>query len=371
MIGRIYKGTGGLYTVKTEKGYLELKARKNILKKGAELRAGDYVELSDSVIEELIPRKNTLIRPPVSNIDKLLIVIALRNPDPCFYNIDKMIAVAEYHGIEPVLILNKNDYEDTSGVSQVYGELPYRSYFISASEKIGTDAVINEINGCTCVLAGVSVGSGSLIDLSPWGLHDEPTVPEVVRSGVDVVTFSGDKVLGGPQAGIIVGKKEYISRMKRNQLLRALRCDKLTLAALEATLRLYRDPQTALRSIPTLRRLTMKAEELRGRAEVLLDTLRKLLPEGEHVLAQFSLKEDFSRVGGGSFPEQGMPTTLVCIRPLTCSASDLRKRLLDADIPVVGRLEDEYFMLDPRTMEDEEFEISAVMIASALSQPQP
>ncbi|MBQ7014487.1 MAG: ribosome small subunit-dependent GTPase A [Clostridia bacterium] len=185
MIGRIYKGTGGLYTVKTEKGYLELKARKNILKKGAELRAGDYVELSDSVIEELIPRKNTLIRPPVSNIDKLLIVIALRNPDPCFYNIDKMIAVAEYHGIEPVLILNKNDYEDTSGVSQVYGELPYRSYFISASERIGTDAVINEINGCTCVLSGVSgVGKSTLLNaIAPELLRETGDVSERLRRG--------------------------------------------------------------------------------------------------------------------------------------------------------------------------------------------
>ncbi|MBR6673534.1 MAG: L-seryl-tRNA(Sec) selenium transferase, partial [Mailhella sp.] len=140
------------------------------------------------------------------------------------------------------------------------------------------------------------LGSGSLIDLSPWGLHDEPTVPEVVRSGVDVVTFSGDKVLGGPQAGIIVGRKEYISRMKRNQLLRALRCDKLTLAALEATLRLYRDRDAALSRIPTLRRLTMRAEELRLRAEELRDVLLPALGSADKPLAELSLKEDFSRV---------------------------------------------------------------------------
>ncbi|MBQ4077171.1 MAG: L-seryl-tRNA(Sec) selenium transferase [Mailhella sp.] len=210
------------------------------------------------------------------------------------------------------------------------------------------------------------LGSGSLIDLSPWGLHDEPTVPEVVRSGVDVVTFSGDKVLGGPQAGIIVGKKEYISRMKRNQLLRALRCDKLTLAALEATLRLYRDRDVALSSIPTLRRLTMSAGELRLRAEALRDALLPALGTEGSPLAALSLKEGFSRVGGGSFPEQGMATTLVCIRPLACSAVELRERLLAADIPVAGRLEDEYFMLDPRTIEDAVFETIAAMLASAL-----
>lgn len=210
------------------------------------------------------------------------------------------------------------------------------------------------------------LGSGSLIDLSPWGLHDEPTVPEVVRSGVDVVTFSGDKVLGGPQAGIIVGKKEYLSRMKRNQLLRALRCDKLTLAALEATLRLYRDRDAALASIPTLRRLTMGAEELRLRAEALRDTLLPTLGAEGRPLAALSIKEDFSRVGGGSFPEQGMATTLVCIRPLSCSATELKERLLAVDIPVVGRLEGEYFMLDPRTIEDAEFETTAAMLAAAL-----
>ena len=211
------------------------------------------------------------------------------------------------------------------------------------------------------------LGSGSLIDLSPWGLHDEPTVPEVVRSGVDVVTFSGDKVLGGPQAGIIVGKKEYISRMKRNQLLRALRCDKLTLAALEATLRLYRDKETALTAIPTLRRLTMSAEELCRRAEELRDVLCPALAPNGSPLAALSLKEDFSRVGGGSFPEQGMATTLVCIKPLSCSATELKERLLSVDVPVVGRLEGEYFMLDPRTMDDTEFEIAATMLAAALA----
>ena len=206
------------------------------------------------------------------------------------------------------------------------------------------------------------LGSGSLIDLTPWGLHDEPTVPEVIRSGVDVVTFSGDKVLGGPQAGIIVGRKDFIDRMKRNQLLRALRCDKLTLAALEATLRLYRDKDTALRSIPTLRRLTMRADELATRAEA----LRSVLAEALDGRAELSLKADFSRVGGGSYPEQGIPTTLVCIRPQGCSAPELKERLLRVDIPVVGRLDGEYFMLDPRTIEDDEFRVLAEMLRQAV-----
>lgn len=208
------------------------------------------------------------------------------------------------------------------------------------------------------------LGSGSLMDFSRWGLHDEPTVPEVLRQGTDVVTFSGDKVLGGPQAGIIVGKKEYVDRMKKNQLLRALRCDKLTLAALEATLRLYRDPETARRAIPTVRRMSMDPETLKVRAESLRDMLSGAL-EGR---ASCSLKEDFSRVGGGSFPEQGMPTTLVCVHPSVCSARQLKMRLLSTNPPLVGRLDGSSFELDPRTMDDDEFPDVARVLKDALDE---
>ncbi len=206
------------------------------------------------------------------------------------------------------------------------------------------------------------LGSGSLMDFSRWGLHDEPTVPEVLRQGTDVVTFSGDKVLGGPQAGIIVGKKIYVDQMKKNQLLRALRCDKLTLAALEATLRLYRDPEDARRRVPTVRRLTMTAGELLVRAE----KLRDILTEELAGLAECSLKNDFSRVGGGAFPEQGMPTTLVCVRPERMSAAQLKKHLLATEPPLVGRLEDPFFQLDPRTMEKEDFLDAARVLKEVL-----
>ena len=208
------------------------------------------------------------------------------------------------------------------------------------------------------------LGSGSLMDFSRWGLHDEPTVPEVLRQGTDVVTFSGDKVLGGPQAGIIVGRKAYVDRMKKNQLLRALRCDKLTLAALEATLRLYRDPETARKAIPTVRRMSMEASELLERAE----RLRSLLENELAGLALCSLKDDVSRVGGGSFPEQGMPTTLVCIHPEHCSATRLKMQLLSTDPPLVGRLEGPHFQLDPRTMEEEDFADAARVLKEALLQ---
>lgn len=207
------------------------------------------------------------------------------------------------------------------------------------------------------------LGSGSLMDFSAWGLHDEPTVPDVLRQGTDVVTFSGDKVLGGPQAGIIVGRKDLVDRMKKNQLLRALRCDKLTLAALEATLRLYRDPEKARQAVPTVRRMSMSAETLRARAETLCDLLNDALSG----LATCTLKDDASRVGGGSFPEQGMPTTLVCVRPERGSATQLKQRLLATDPPLVGRLDGLHFQLDPRTLDDEDYADVARVLHDALS----
>lgn len=171
--------------MKTENDFSEMKARKNILKKGAELRAGDYVTVGDGVIEELLPRRNSLIRPPVSNIDKLIIVIARQNPDPCFYNIDKMTVIAEYHGIEPVIVLNKSDFDDVSDVLGVYGRLPYRLYSVCASERIGTDALAEEIRGCTCVLSGVSgAGKSTLLNaVAPELLRATGDVSERLRRG--------------------------------------------------------------------------------------------------------------------------------------------------------------------------------------------
>ena len=195
------------------------------------------------------------------------------------------------------------------------------------------------------------LGSGSLIDFSPWGLKDEPTVQEVLHAGADVVTFSGDKVLGGPQAGILAGKKAFIDAMRKNPLMRALRCCKLTYAALETTLSLYLDGEKAKLSIPTVRRLCMDADELSRRARELADMLNRSLSGS----VSCSLHSGFSRVGGGAFPEQGLPTTLVRIAPLSCSSMELKRRLLSTDPPVMGRLEDGSFELDPRTIEDSEF----------------
>ena len=202
------------------------------------------------------------------------------------------------------------------------------------------------------------LGSGSLVDFSPYGLPDEPTVQNIIAAGVDVVTFSGDKVLGGPQAGIIAGKKIYIDRIKKNQLLRALRCDKLTLAALEATLRLYYDPAKALREIPTLHRMTISQNELKKKAQKLH---KKLLQSLDKDTVSIHIKADMSRVGGGSFPENDLPTYLVALDFLQAhtSANLIKQKLLSTTPPVVGRIENDMFMLDVRTLDEEDYPLLA------------
>lgn len=207
------------------------------------------------------------------------------------------------------------------------------------------------------------LGSGSLLDFTSCGLPGEPTVHSVVAAGADVVTFSGDKVLGGPQAGIIVGKRDAIARIKRNPLNRALRIDKMTLAALEATLRLYLDESLARRQVPTVAMITASPDELCRRARRLAARLRRSCGTALHV----SLTEGESRVGGGSFPENGLPTTLVRLEPRTCTPEKLRECLLSTSTPLIGRLEGHAFLLDPRTLADEEFSTVAAVTAEALA----
>ncbi len=202
------------------------------------------------------------------------------------------------------------------------------------------------------------LGSGSFIDFSLYGLPKEPTVQEVVSQGVDIVTFSGDKLLGGPQAGIIVGKKEYIEKIKQNQLLRALRPCKLTLAALEATLREYLSPQNALQNIPTLNMLTASATGIELHAKKLAKALQSVLKEKVTI----TYKKESSRVGGGAFPEAPLPTLLVCMQPKTMSAQKLKEKLLTTCPPIIGRLEENSFSLDVRTLKSSEFKLIAETI---------
>jgi len=204
------------------------------------------------------------------------------------------------------------------------------------------------------------LGSGLLVDLSPYGLKGEPTVGEALKAGADLVTFSGDKLLGGPQAGIILGRRDLIEAIRKNPLSRALRVDKLTLAALEGTLWAYRDENLALWEIPVLRMITMGDEEVRRKAERLR---RYILKEAGKVEAR--IVRESSRIGGGSFPLAEIPTWAVALRVPGLSATELEARLREGDPPVVARVAEDWVLLDPRTVFDGELRLVARAVASA------
>jgi L-seryl-tRNA(Ser) seleniumtransferase len=195
------------------------------------------------------------------------------------------------------------------------------------------------------------LGSGCLIDLERYGLLREPTVADTLQTGVDVITFSGDKLLGGPQAGIILGKREILRKIKSNPLNRALRIDKLTLAALEATLIQYLNPETALSEIRTLRALTAPASTMAQMARRLLSGLRRLNLAG----FTFSLQKGVSLAGGGSLPTQEIPTVLISVRSESLPVNKIEERLRQLDVPIIARIVDDALLLDLRTIAEEEF----------------
>jgi len=204
------------------------------------------------------------------------------------------------------------------------------------------------------------LGSGLLLDLSCYGLEPEPTVPEVVRAGVDVITFSGDKLLGGPQAGIIVGRAELIDKLRKHPLARALRIDKLTLAALEATLQLYLNPQQALEEIPVLQMFAADPDRQQLRCKNLYERLLK-----DNLPADISFGPDVSRVGGGAMPLTELPDWAVAVRPLKQSVSALAERLRGFTPAVVARVQNDQLLVNLRAVfETEEEPLAQILIAA-------
>ncbi len=194
-------------------------------------------------------------------------------------------------------------------------------------------------------------GSGAFMRLTCFGDYAEPTVAESLQAGADLVSFSGDKLLGGPQAGIIVGAKPLIARLKKNPLARALRLDKMTLAALEATLRLYLNPENARREVPTLRMLTETADEVRVRTKKLASMLKKALPADA---CEVSIVEEISRAGGGALPMCDIPTHCAQVKFLRGDALSCDRHLVsERPVPVVGRLKKDTLLFDGRTVLDE------------------
>ena len=197
------------------------------------------------------------------------------------------------------------------------------------------------------------LGSGTFVDFKKYGLMKEPTVQESIAAGVDVVTFSGDKLLGGPQGGILAGTRSVMEKIKKNPLTRALRIDKLTLAALETTLRFYRDEAMAVSAIPTLYMLTCPLSHIREKAEALHRQLGMINSDR----LSSGLVDSVSKAGGGSFPLLEIPTICVTIRIDGISAAKIDRLLRNAEIPVIGRIEEDAFIMDMRTVMADEIEI--------------
>lgn len=194
------------------------------------------------------------------------------------------------------------------------------------------------------------IGSGVLIDFSKYGFTYEPTVQESIKKGIDVVTFSGDKMLGGPQAGIIVGKKQYIDLMKKNQLTRALRIDKMTLAALEGTFKYYLDEKDAINNIPSLNMILSPKEEVKKKAI----KLKKKLQEKTNEF-NFVVDSDYSMVGGGSMPTEKIPTYVVKVTSEKFSPQEMEYKLRMGETPIICRIFNNEIILDARTLYEKDF----------------
>lgn len=218
-----------------------------------------------------------------------------------------------------------------------------------------TDAVSNrelkELGDKYDIPVMEDLGSGVYFNMEEYGLPHEPTISESIKSGIDLITFSGDKLLGGPQAGIIVGKKEYIDKMKKNQILRALRVDKFTLAALECTIRMYFDEEKAKKHIPTIRMITLTPEELFERAKVLKEKI-----DGRDSRINVYIEDGKSTVGGGSMPGEEFDSKVIVLSGDGLTADKIEETLRLSSSHIIGRIKDDKYMLDLRTLNDKDFD---------------
>ena len=207
------------------------------------------------------------------------------------------------------------------------------------------------------------LGSGCLIDLKPYGVHIEPTVQDIVKSGCDIVTFSCDKLLGGPQGGVIVGKTELIEKIAKNPLMRAVRIDKLTLSAFEAVLMHYLDEEKAKKEIPTLKMLLQDVNEIKDRAKRIAMRLRREVKED---IANIEVIADSSQSGGGALPEIEFKTYVVAIKPKKLSVNKLEERLRHGNPPIIARIKEDALIIDARTVRNREIEVLVKGIEGAL-----
>ena len=239
----------------------------------------------------------------------------------------------------------------------------YRIVGFSESVPINELAALGRKHGIPVMF---DLGSGSLVDLKPYGIQIEPTVQEIIKAGADIVTFSGDKLLGGPQGGVIVGKSELIENIAKNPLMRAVRIDKLTLSAFEAVLMCYLDEDKAKGSIPTLEMLLQRHMDIKERAKRIASRLKKEVSRIPGDVAEIDVIEDSSQAGGGSLPEIEFKTYAVAINPLRISVNTLEERLRQGNPPIIARIKNDALIIDARTVRNSEIDVLVKGILTAL-----
>ncbi|UCF57832.1 MAG: L-seryl-tRNA(Sec) selenium transferase [Deltaproteobacteria bacterium] len=251
------------------------------------------------------------------------------------------------------------DYEEVIGPDTALLLRVHRSNFqiVGFTEDVEASQLV-KLGNKYGIAVMEDLGSGCLIDFTKYGIPKEPTVQEVLAQGVDLVTFSGDKLLGGPQAGIILGRRDLTEAIKKNPLTRALRIDKLTLLSLEETLNMYRDEKAALKEIPTLRMICQPYKVLKTKTQRLAKMIGRLNTRN------FSLNQldGISRVGGGAFPLLELPTRLLCLIPKKLSAHQIEEWLRSYNPPIIVRVERDNVLLDVRTIQEKELKAMAQAI---------
>jgi L-seryl-tRNA(Ser) seleniumtransferase len=283
---------------------------------------------------------------------------SFRLPDVMAFSGAKLVEVGTTNKTHP------RDYENavterTAAILRVHPS-NYKIQGFSSEVPLATLAKIAHDRQLTLI---DDVGAGALIDFSQFGFEPEPTLPDSIRDGADIVTCSADKLIGASQGGIILGKKKWIDAIRKNQFARIVRVGKLTLAALEATLKLFLDESVALREVPTLQMLRRTGEDLREHAERLAGSLGELAP-----VATVTTIAGFSQMGSGSLPTQNLATTLVAIEPRRISAESLTKRLRTHMPPVVAWIQNEQVLIDPRTLREGDDAIILEAVTAALAE---
>ncbi len=267
---------------------------------------------------------------------------SFRLPDVMAFSGAKLVEVGTTNKTHP------RDYEqaiteNTAAILRVHPS-NYKIQGFSSEVALDVLAKIAHDNGLVMI---DDVGAGSLIDFSQFGFEPEPTLPESIRDGADLVTSSADKLIGASQGGIILGKKELIDAVRKNQFARIVRVGKLTLVALEATLKLFLDESIALQESPTLQMLRRSAEDIKKHARRLTSSLAK-----KAGTIKVTTINGFSQMGSGSLPTQNLTTTLVAIEHKTLGAEALAERLRLCDTPIFTRIQNDQVLIDPRTLRD-------------------